>query len=258
MFYSNVLSIKILQILTTIVTICLIFYGFEIEWWALSIFVYFCTGCLGITITYHRYLAHKAFKMPKVFEYLFSLFGAFGGTGSTIGWLAVHNVHHKFSDLDKDPHSPHLLGLRLLLTNYNYKFNPRDAKPLLRDKFHIFLHQYYNLILLIWALFLFALDYKLLLFVFIVPICFQIWASNISNYANHMFGYQNIKTGEGSKNTWWVSAITWGEGWHNNHHAEPWNYSFQKKWWEIDISGYIIYLLVILTGNRKSLYNSKY
>lgn len=157
MFYSNVSSIKIYQILTTIVTACLVFNNFEIEWWALSIFVYFCTGCLGITITYHRYLAHKAFKMPKVFEYLFSIFGAFGGTGSTIGWLAVHNVHHKFSDLDKDPHSPHLLGLRLLLTNYNYKFNPRDAKPLLRDKFHIFLHQYYNLILLIWALFLFAL-----------------------------------------------------------------------------------------------------
>jgi len=258
MLYSNVSSIKILQLISTVITLYLMTLQFNLYWWLLSFFVYFLTGCLGITITYHRYLSHKAFKMPKVFEYLFSMFGALGGTGSTIGWLAVHNVHHKFSDKDKDPHSPHLLGPKLLLTNYNYKFNPLDAKLLLRDKFHIILHQYYNLILLIWAFLLLAINYKLFLFAFIVPVCFQIWASNISNYANHMFGYQNYETGEGSKNTWWVSAITWGEGWHNNHHAEPWHYSFQRKWWEIDISGYVIYLIVILTGNKKSLYNSKY
>jgi len=258
MFYSNVKSIKILQVLTTIITCGLLFLNFSWYWWSISIFVYFLTGCLGITITYHRYLSHKAFKMPKILEYIFSFFGAIGGTGSTIGWLAVHNVHHKYSDKDKDPHSPHILGLRLMLTNYNYKFNPLDAKVLLRDKFHIFLHQYYNLILITWAILLILIDIKIFLFVFVVPIFLQIWASNISNYANHLYGYKNFETTEGSKNTWWVSAITWGEGWHNNHHAEPWSYTFQKKWWEIDISGYIIYIMVLLTGNKASLYNSKY
>lgn len=258
MLYSNVISIKILQILTSFVTTCIIFYGFELEWWVLSICAYFCTGCLGITITYHRYLSHRAFKMPKTLEYLFSLFGALGGTGSTIGWLAIHNSHHKYSDSDKDPHSPHVLGPRLILTNYNYKFNPLDSKTLLRNKFHVLLHQYYNLILFIWAFLLLTIDYRIFLFIFVVPVCFQIWASNLSNYANHLYGYKNYETGEGSKNTWWISVITWGEGWHNNHHAQPWTYTFQRKWWEIDISAYVIYLITCLTGNKSSLYLSKY
>ena len=73
-----------------------------------------------------------------------------------------------------------------------------------------------------------------------------------------MFGYQNYVTLDDSRNTWWVSAITWGEGWHNNHHAEPWTYTFQRKWWEFDISGYVIYIICLLTFNKQSLYNSKY
>jgi stearoyl-CoA desaturase (delta-9 desaturase) len=191
-------------------------------------------------------------------EYLFSFFGAVGGTGSTIGWLAVHNKHHKFSDKCEDPHSPHSLGTKLLLTNYNYQFNPLDARALLRDKFHIFLHQYYTAILFTWALILLLIDIKVFLFVFIVPIFLQIWASNISNYFNHMSGYSNYETDDNSKNTWWVSLITWGEGWHNNHHAEPWTYTFQRRWWEIDISAYVIFIMVSLTGNKGSLYNSKF
>lgn len=258
MLYSNVLGIKILQIFTTLTTIGLLFLDYTMQWWVLSIFIYFLTGCLGITITYHRYLSHKSFKMPKILEYTFSILGALGGTGSTIGWLAIHNAHHKYSDLDKDPHSPHTLGLRLFLTSYNYKFNLLDSKSLLRDNFHIFLHKYYNLILLGWATLLLVMDYRYFLFMFVVPVCFQIWASNISNYANHMYGYKNFDTNEGSKNTWWVSAITWGEGWHNNHHAEPWTYTFQRKWWEIDVSAYIIYFITLCTGNKKSLQNCKY
>lgn len=258
LFYSNVSTIKYLQITSTITSIFLMFQGFEYYWWLLSIFVYFCTGCLGITITYHRYIAHKSFKMPRALEYLFSFFGAIGGTGSTIGWLAVHNMHHKFSDLDKDPHSPHTLGLRMLLTNYNYKFNPLDARSLLRDSFHVFLHQYYNLILLGWAIFLLLLDIKFFFFVFIVPTCIQIWASNLSNFFNHISGYSNFNTNDNSKNTWWISLITWGEGWHNNHHAEPWKYTFQKHWWELDISAYVIFIIVCLTNNKESLQNSKF
>jgi fatty-acid desaturase len=256
--HSNVTGITYLQYSSTIITFILLFLGFSWEWWVLSIFVYYLTGCLGITITFHRYLTHRSFKMPKILEYLFSFFGAMGGTGSSIGWAAVHNAHHKYSDTEKDPHSPHILGLKMMLSRYNYDFNFWDARFLLRDKFHVFLHNYYYLIMLIWASTLLVIDYRLFLFGFVVPQFLQIWASNISNYANHIWGYSNYDTGEGSKNTWWVSAITWGEGWHNNHHSEPWKYTFQHRWWEIDVSAYTIYLICILTGNKASLSNSKY
>lgn len=259
LFASNTKGIFFLQIMSTLVFLYyLIFVDSEWYWWASSLFVYFLTGALGITITFHRYLAHKSFAMPKILEYLFSFFGAMGGTGSSIGWMAVHKAHHKYSDTEKDPHNPHLIGLKLLISSYNYTFNFWDAKTLLNNKFHLVLHRFYYLIMIIWATFLMVLDLNFLVFLFCIPIFFQIWASNISNYANHMFGYQNYSTTDHSKNTWWVSLITWGEGWHNNHHAEPWTYTFQRKWWEFDISGYVIYIICLLTNNRHSLYNSKY
>lgn len=258
-FYSNVTGIKILQALTTVITLSLIFMSFSWEWWALSVFMYYLTGCLGITITFHRYITHRSFKMPKWCEYLFTFFGAVGCTGSSIGWMAVHNAHHRYSDLPGDPHNPHLIGPKMLLSNYDYDFKILHSKYLLRDKFHVFLHQYYYLILAVWATLLFVIDYRLGLFGFVVPAFLQIWTSNISNYANHMWGYRNYKEmKDTSTNTWWVSLITWGEGWHNNHHAEPWTYTFQRKWWEFDISAYTIYAICLLSGTRKSLYNSKY
>lgn len=257
-FHSNVSGITYLQYISTAITLPLLFLGFSWEWWALATFMYYVTGCLGITITFHRYITHKSFKMPRILEYIFSFFAAMGGTGSSIGWAAVHNAHHQYSDTDRDPHSPHTLGLKMMLSKYRYDFKLWDARSLIHDKFHVFLHTYYYLIMLAWAALLFFIDYKLFLFAFIVPQFLQIWASNISNYANHIWGYRNYSTNEGSKNTWWVSAITWGEGWHNNHHAEPWTYTFQRRWWEIDISAYTIYLICLATGNRQSLYNSKY
>jgi stearoyl-CoA desaturase (delta-9 desaturase) len=69
---------------------------------------------------------------------------------------------------------------------------------------------------------------------------------------------KDFKLDDNSTNTWWISAITWGEGWHNNHHAEPWTYTFQRKWWEFDVSAYTIYVICLLAGTKSSLYNSKY
>jgi len=257
-FYSTVNGITKLQYVATVITVATMFAGFEWYWWIASIGAYFLTGCLGVTITFHRLLSHRSFSMPKSMEYIFSFLGAMGGTGSTIGWIAVHNAHHKHSDTDHDPHNPHIIGASMLLSKYRYIFNLRDAKSLIKDKFHMFLHRYYYIIMIIWAGLLCLINIKLFLFCFIVPAFLQIWASNISNYANHLVGYRNYNTSDNSQNTWWVSVITWGEGWHNNHHAEPWMYTFQRRWWEIDISGYVTYLICILTGNRASLYNSKY
>lgn len=252
--YSNVKGITLTQIVFTILLFLVPFYTtFEWQWWLLSVFVYYLTGCLGITITFHRYITHRSFKMPKWCEYLFSFFGCMGGTGSTIGWLAVHRMHHRHSDDPLDPHSPHHLGWRIWASAYEYNFKPLASKSLLRDQFHIFLHKYYYAIFVLWGLFLFALDWKIGFFGFIAPAAIQIWASNLSNWGNHYIGYANFKTNDKSKNTWVISALTWGEGWHNNHHARPGSYTFQYKWWEFDISAYTILLICLLSGNLSSL-----
>lgn len=251
--YSNVPGIFYTQVLFTIITIALLFFGFSIWWWMLSIFVYFLTGCLGVTVTYHRYLSHKSFKMPTALEYLFSVFAALGGTGSSIGWVMVHKSHHKYSDRDGDPHSPHIGGWKNMFSLYQYNVNILHVRPLLKSKFHLFLHKYYYLILAAWAAILLCFGLNVLLFAFIVPVAIQIWTSNISNYGNHMWGYKNYDTKDNSRNTWWIALITWGEGWHNNHHAKPWSHTFKLKWWEFDISGAIIKVIAFFSGTSESV-----
>lgn len=209
----------------------------------LSLFVYFLTGCLGITITFHRYLSHKSFKMSKPMEYLLSIFGALGGTGSPLGWVAVHKNHHKYSDREGDPHSPRQYGWRILFSTYKFEFDKWQVRHLICDPFHLALHNYYHLWIILWAGTLWFISAKLLIFGFIIPVTIQLWASNLSNWGNHLFGYRNFATPEYSTNTWWLAAITWGEGWHNNHHRYPNRWNFRHKWWEIDISSWVIRLL---------------
>jgi stearoyl-CoA desaturase (delta-9 desaturase) len=191
--------------------------------------------------------------MPKFLEYPFTFLAAIGGTGSSIGWVVVHKAHHRYSDRPGDPHCPEIGGWKNMISLYDYTFSIFHAKRMLRSKFHLFMHQYYYLIFIAWGLLLLAISYKLLLFGFIVPVAIQIWTSNISNYGNHMWGYKNYPTRDNSRNTWWIAAITWGEGWHNNHHARPRSYTFKSKWWEFDVSGTIIWVISLITGNKKHL-----
>lgn len=247
-FYSRAEGIFYSQVVFTLIAVAAAVVGYGWEYWAASVAVYFLTGCLGVTITYHRLLSHRSFYMPKWMEYLFSVFGALGGTGSSIGWVLIHKLHHRYSDREGDPHSPHD-GIKTLFSLYTYKINLYSARNLLKSRFHLFLHQYYYLILAAWAGFLLLFGWEVLLFGFIVPVAIQIWTSNISNYGNHLWGYRNYKTNENSRNTWWIALITWGEGWHNNHHARPGSYTFKSKWWEYDISGAVIYTIAVITNS---------
>ena len=91
-FRANTSYFPYIQAIATAMIVYMLFFAPSAEWWLLSLAVYFLTGCLGITITFHRYLTHNSFKFRyKWMEYLFTFFGAIGGTGSSIGWVAVHN-----------------------------------------------------------------------------------------------------------------------------------------------------------------------
>ena len=119
-FRSNTNYFIPIQITLTIVLLLAIIFGdFSWKWWVAGVVSYFITGCLGITVTFHRYLTHHSFKMSKSLEYLFSFFGSMGGTGSTIGWVAVHRHHHSHSDTIEDPHSPRHQGWKVLFPNYD-------------------------------------------------------------------------------------------------------------------------------------------
>lgn len=248
MFKSNVYTLRILHVLLIVSAIALPFIV-ELNWslWYVPFIVYFLTGCLGITMTYHRSLMHKSFIYKhKWLEYLLTYLGAVNCTGSSIGWSLVHWEHHEHADTEKDPHSLSK-GLKFFV-NVNYENISSALKHylhLLRDKFHMFIHKYYLLIILSHATIIFLLfGLNGLYFGFILASILGIAGSVYNNlFAHNKFGYRNYNTDDNSKNVWWVALFTFGEGWHNNHHAEPWTWTFSRKWYEIDVTSFVIRIL---------------
>ena len=203
-------------------------------WWLASLGAYFLTGCLGLSVTMHRALTHRSISLPRPLEVLFTFFGVAGGSGSPIAWTAMHRAHHAHVDTPRDPHFPEKLGWRLVFGVYDYNFNPRHVKDLMRDKLQLFIHRYYTVILLAWALFLTAIDPRLTLFVFLIPAFVQITVSNLANLIAHGQGDRRFATADRSTNNVLISVLGWGEGWHNNHHHAPQNWNFSRRWWELD------------------------
>jgi stearoyl-CoA desaturase (delta-9 desaturase) len=241
---SNTAILPYAQILFTAATIAFAILGSSTGWmWAFSVLMYVLIGCFGISIGYHRLLTHKSFKTSKFWERFCTIWGALAFTGSSIGWVGVHRQHHAYSDHEGDPHSPTVHGAKMLIANYKFDANKWSVRYLITSKFHVFLHKYYFGLLGLWTAIWAAFGIAALMHVVIIPAVISIWVSTLSNYMNHKWGYENYATRDDSKNLWLNAIFTFGEGWHNNHHARPGDWNFGHKWWEIDLGAQIIKLI---------------
>lgn len=219
------------------------------NYWALSLLGYFLITCLGITVTFHRLLTHKSYFLYKPLEYLFSYLGNLGCTGSSVGWVFVHREHHKNADRPGDPHSPVVLGpLGAFIGDYSGKFNKWSVKDIINDPVHRFMHEHYMMIVLLTAIALYLLDPLVMIYLFFIPIFFNTLASRLSNWIDHdpRFGTQVQGTKDQSHNVWWWALLTFGEGWHNNHHRHPGDWKIGKSQWQIDIGKNVIQVLIKL------------
>jgi len=218
-----------------------------LEYWGLSVLGYFLITCLGITVTFHRLLAHKSYFLYKPLEYVFSFFGNLGCTGSSVGWVFVHRNHHRYSDKIGDPHSPVILGpLNAFVGNYNNKFDKWAVKDIVSDPIHRFMHKNYVLIILSTIFLLYLINPLLMVYFFFIPVFLNTMASRLSNWIDHspIFGKKKYHTNDHSHNVWWWALLTFGEGWHNNHHRYPGNYRIGQLWYEFDLGKYIINILI--------------
>jgi stearoyl-CoA desaturase (delta-9 desaturase) len=236
-----------MQVIATAITLWAIFNPADLGYWMISLFGYFLITCLGISVTFHRLLTHKSYKVWKPIEYLFSYFGNIGCTGSSVGWVFVHRMHHRFADKPGDPHSPVTMGaLGAIVGDYSGKFNKWDVRDIIANPVHRFMHEYYMFVVLATILVLYLFDPLLSVYLFFIPVFLNTVASRLSNWIDHtpLFGKKvsNNKNDQ-SHNVWWWALLTFGEGWHNNHHLHPGDYRIGKKWWEIDIGGLIIKLI---------------
>ena len=228
-------------------------------------------GVLGINLCYHRLLTHRGFKCPKWFEHFLVILAICCVQDTPARWVAVHRRHHQHADDPADPHSP-LVSLFwghmgwLLVENPELNrlgvFN-RYAKDILCDRFYVWLERHYRqswVIIGSWFLFfLGGFVAELLLggttkeavqfgaslliwgvFVRTVVVWHQTWAVNS---VTHRWGYRNYATDEGSRNNLFVGIISNGEGWHNNHHADPRSAKHGHRLWELDTTYLIIRFL---------------
>lgn len=226
------------QLLTHLSVAVMLYYG---NWYhyLIAFFVYFLTGCFGMTVTYHRLLAHKSFIPKKYFEYIGTLLATIGGTGSSIAWVAVHREHHRFTDTPKDPHSPQHKGiLWVQFLSMFHKPKVKYVPDLLRSNFHLNVHRYYWGVHLIYATLLLVLFGPFaIVYAHLFP-SFILW--HAGSFINTL-GHSNSKDPKmTAANHWLLGLLVWGEGFHRNHHDDAKSSSFSTKPYQIDIGGFFI------------------
>jgi stearoyl-CoA desaturase (delta-9 desaturase) len=233
-------------------------------------------GTLGINIGFHRLLTHRGFVCPRWLERSLAVLGACCWQGTPMNWVAIHRMHHQHSDDKEDPHSPKSgffwshMGWFLIYDPaiWNISTYDRYARDLLRDRFYKSFERprvWRTVHLIQWAVFLLAGGVTGLLvtghwlgavqlglswlvwgvFVRTVAVWHITWSVNS---VTHLWGYQNFDTHDNSRNNWLVGIISNGEGWHNNHHAQPRSAGHGMRWFELDVS-----YLTILALERAGL-----
>ncbi|MGH3117338.1 MAG: acyl-CoA desaturase, partial [Gaiellales bacterium] len=225
--------------------------------------LYFISG-LGVTIGFHRLLTHQSFEAPEWVRVALAVAGSLAIEGAVISWVADHRRHHAFADKPGDPHSPHLdeaEGVRGVLrglwhAHIGWFFDPektrkeRFAPDLLKERPLRIVSALFPLWVVVSLAIAPAVAFALtrsmhaaftaVIWGSLVRVFFLHHVTWSINSICHFYGKRPYKSGDESTNNLWMSLVSFGEGWHNNHHAFP-NSAFHGLGrWEIDISGILI------------------
>jgi stearoyl-CoA desaturase (delta-9 desaturase) len=210
--------------------------------------LYWLTGCVGVTLGYHRLLAHRAFVVPRWLEALIATCGALSCQHGPIDWVGLHRHHHRHSDDPADHHNRHLgfwwshLGW-MLRDIPAQRYVAQLTPDLQRVPYYRWLNSTFVLLQLPLALLLYAIGqasgvggWALVLWGIPLRLVLVYHVTWLVNSATHRWGYVSHASGDGSRNNWWVALLTFGEGWHNNHHAYPSSARMGFRWWEFDLT----------------------
>jgi stearoyl-CoA desaturase (delta-9 desaturase) len=226
----------------------------------LTLALHWITGGIGICLGFHRHLTHLSFSTYRPVRWLLAFIGGLAGEGAVIDWVANHRKHHAHSDQEGDPHSPHdgpWWSHQFWLAFWEgpeahakhiARWVPDLTKdPVLRWIGYLFLPSHFA-----FAAVLAAVGYayagwpmaaSFVVWGIFVRLVFVLHSTWFVNSASHMWGYKNYETTDDSRNNWWVALLTYGEGWHNNHHAHQRSAAHGHKWWEFDMTFMAIRLM---------------
>ena len=230
---------------------------FFVTWKALllALVMWWVAGSLGIGMGYHRLLTHRGYKTPKWMEYFLTTCGALALEGGPIAWVATHRIHHQNTDMEGDPHSPRDGGfwahMGWIITGQAMHSNTKELLPyvpdLRKDKFHLWISKWHWAPLaILGVIFYFLGGLPLVLWGIFFRVVQGMHATWLVNSATHMWGSRRFATKDDSRNSFWVAILTFGEGWHNNHHAYAVAARHGIAWYEIDMNWYGISALKML------------
>jgi stearoyl-CoA desaturase (delta-9 desaturase) len=222
---------------------------------ALALIGLFVIAPLGINVGYHRLLTHKSFTAPRWVRNSLVTLGTVSAGGPPIHWAAMHRVHHRYSDSALDPHNStkgfwysHVLHLFVEDAHEVGQDHLATYAPdLMKEPYLRFLNRYgtWLAVATLPALFLLG-GWPWLLWGGFFRVALTWHVMWLVNSASHMWGYRNYQTADKTVNCWWVGVLAAGEGWHNNHHAFPAGAAHGHRWWEFDLSFFIIRVLEFL------------
>ncbi|WP_437936118.1 acyl-CoA desaturase [Sorangium sp. So ce341] len=212
---------------------------------ALAAVTYF-VRMFAITAVYHRYFSHRSYKTSRGLQFLLALLGTTATQKGPLWWGGTHRVHHKYSDTERDVHSPLRRGFWYAHMGWwlGREHEELDLKripdfagfPELRwlDRYHVV--GPLGMIALLFALG----GYDAFLWGYVVSTCALMHGTFTINSLAHVFGSRRYATTDTSRNNFWLALVTLGEGWHNNHHHYMSSANQGFFWWEVDVSFYIL------------------
>lgn len=198
---------------------------------------------------YHRYFSHRSYSTSRVFQFLLAFLAQSSAQKSILWWASKHRHHHLHSDTERDVHSPNHKGF--IYSHLGWIFSRKHDKAdlvkvadLTRYPELMWLHKHELLPPLALAILCFVVaGWEGLVVGFLWSTVLVYHATFCINSLAHVRGSKRYVTGDDSRNNWLLAFFTMGEGWHNNHHADPRSARHGRRWWELDIAWLLIRLL---------------
>jgi stearoyl-CoA desaturase (delta-9 desaturase) len=217
--------------------------------------LYWISLSLGIGMGYHRLLTHRSFEAPNAVKYFLAVCGSLALEGGPIAWVATHRIHHQYSDKPGDPHTPrdgkwwsHIIWMLVGESTHSKTAEcARYAPDLCRDRFLVWLSKYnYVPLSILAALLLIFGGLPFLLWGVFFRVTVGLHVTWMVNSLTHFWGGRRFSTRDDSRNNLLVALLSFGEGWHNNHHAHPTSARHGLAWYELDMSWMAIRLMQIV------------
>ena len=230
---------------------------FMFSWKALALatLLWWIAGSLGIGMGYHRLLTHRGYKAPKWVEYVLTICGTLALEGGPIAWVATHRVHHQNTDKEGDPHSPRDGGFWAhtgwIITGKAMHNKSQELLPYVPDlrksNFHVWISKWHWVpITILGLILLVSFGWQYVMWGIFFRTVIGLHTTWLVNSATHMWGSRRFPTNDTSRNSFWVAMLTFGEGWHNNHHAHPQSPRHGLAWYEFDLNWYGIQALCLV------------